>query len=159
MAISLNYTNFVALIDNILKSDQNSSFSTSFTLGSNVSASFKTQIKQINDGVIFDNNSLVRVYLNFELSIPKYITNSNYDYSTFSKEIVNISTNLQETGKSIVYNTSIDQNYYYISLSYSSKAISKNEIIQNGNSNNYDGIIFDIGILLSSTFNYINLYV
>jgi hypothetical protein len=157
MAISLNYSNFVTLIDNILKSDQNSSFSTSFTLGSNASACFKTSIKQINDGVIFDNNSLVRVYLNLELSIPKYITNSKYDYSTFNTEINTIFTNLQETDKSIEYKTSIDQNYYYISISYSSKVISKNEIIQNQGT--YKGIISDIDYLLLTTFNYINLYV
>jgi hypothetical protein len=158
MAISLNYTNFVALIDNILRSDQNSSFSTSFTLGNNASSSFKTSIKQINNGVIIDNNSLVRVYLNFELSIPTYIINSNTDYITFNTEINTIIINLQESDKSIEYKTSIDQNYYYISLSYSSKAISKNEIIQNGD--NYGkGIILDIGLLLLTTFNYINLYV
>jgi hypothetical protein len=157
MAISLDYSNFVILIDNILRSDQNSSFSTSFTLGNNASACFKTSIKQINDGVIFDNNSLVRVYLNLELSIPTYIVNSNNDYNIFITNINTVFTNLQESDKSIEYKTSIDQNYYYISISYSSKAISKNEIIQNGD--NYGkGIILDIGLLLLTTINYINLY-
>lgn len=93
-----------------------------------------------------------------ELSIPTYIVNSNNDYNIFITNINTVFTNLQESDKSIEYKTSIDQNYYYISISYSSKAISKNEIIQNGD--NYGkGIILDIGLLLLTTIAYINLYV
>jgi hypothetical protein len=149
MPLTIDYKNFVKLITDILNSDQNSSSSISFTLGNNISVNFSSSI--INYGII--NNS---VNLSFEISltIPLYLNNSNF--YNYNKDLLQILYNLQNTGiGNISYQTSTDESYYYLKLSYQARNLNIDDLINN--SKNYKDIIDDLSQTLQTLLNYVNI--